>query len=98
LDEMPKIYTYEYMFILCHLLMCRCQVVVLYEATTDVNLETDHAIQEQICSKFCNCTIPTVVHRLDAVNNSDHIIFMYKGTTTEFGMPNELMEKNGLFA
>ncbi|KAJ2836009.1 Transporter of the ATP-binding cassette (ABC) [Coemansia sp. 'formosensis'] len=88
----------QQMFSLCRLLMRRRQVVVLDEATADVDLETDRSIQELIRNEFRDCTVLTIAHRLDTVKNSDRIIVMDKGEIAEIGTPKELMEKDGLFA
>ncbi|KAJ2045032.1 Multidrug resistance-associated protein 1 [Coemansia sp. RSA 922] len=88
----------QQLFSLCRLLMRRRQIIVLDEATADVDLETDRSIQELIRKEFCDCTVLTIAHRLDTVKNSDRIIVMDKGEIAEIGTPKELMEKDGLFA
>ncbi|KAJ2386324.1 hypothetical protein H4S02_003914, partial [Coemansia sp. RSA 2611] len=88
----------QQLFSLCRLLMRRRQIVVLDEATADVDLETDRSIQELIRKEFRDCTVLTIAHRLDTVKNSDRIIVMDKGEIAEIGTPEELMKKDGLFA
>ncbi|KAJ1658801.1 Transporter of the ATP-binding cassette (ABC) [Coemansia sp. RSA 25] len=78
--------------------MRKRQIVVLDEATADVDLETDRRIQELIRKEFSDCTVLTIAHRLDTVKNSDRIIVMDKGEIAEMGTPKELMERDGLFA
>ncbi|KAJ2626312.1 Transporter of the ATP-binding cassette (ABC) [Coemansia sp. RSA 1694] len=88
----------QQLFSLCRLLMRKRQIVVLDEATADVDLETDRRIQELIRKEFSDCTVLTIAHRLDTVKNSDRIIVMDKGEIAEMGTPKELMERDGLFA
>ncbi|KAJ2886473.1 ATP-binding cassette glutathione S-conjugate transporter ycf1 [Coemansia aciculifera] len=88
----------QQLFSLCRLLMRRRQIIVLDEATADVDMETDRSIQELIRKEFRDCTVLTIAHRLDTVKNSDRIIVMDKGEIAEIGTPKELMEKDGLFA
>ncbi|KAJ2490225.1 Multidrug resistance-associated protein 1 [Coemansia sp. RSA 2050] len=88
----------QQLFSLCRLLMRKRRIVVLDEATADVDLETDRNIQELIRKEFHDCTVLTIAHRLDTVKNSDRIIVMDKGEIAEIGTPEELMKKDGLFA
>ncbi|KAJ1669460.1 hypothetical protein GGF38_002241, partial [Coemansia sp. RSA 25] len=64
----------QQLFSLCRLLMRKSKVLVLDEATADVDLETDRKMQELIRSEFSNCTVLTIAHRLDTIMNSDRII------------------------
>ncbi|KAJ2909370.1 Multidrug resistance-associated protein 4 [Coemansia aciculifera] len=83
---------------LCRIIMRRQKVVVLDEATANVDLETDKAVQELIRKEFKDCTVLTIAHRLDTIMNSDRIIIMDKGTVAEVGTPQELLTKDGMFA
>ncbi|KAJ2066003.1 Multidrug resistance-associated protein 4, partial [Coemansia sp. S155-1] len=74
------------------------KIVVLDEATANVDLETDKSIQELISKEFRDCTVLTIAHRLETIMNSDRIIVMDKGTIAEIGTPQELLAKDGMFA
>ncbi|KAJ2865626.1 Multidrug resistance-associated protein 1 [Coemansia erecta] len=80
------------------LLMRNRKIVVLDEATANVDLETDQHMQELIRSEFKDCTVLTIAHRLETIMNSDRIIVMDNGSIAEIGSPSELLEKNGHFA
>ncbi|KAJ2623869.1 Transporter of the ATP-binding cassette (ABC), partial [Coemansia sp. RSA 1694] len=88
----------QQLFSLCRLLMRKSKVLVLDEATADVDLETDRKMQELIRSEFSNCTVLTIAHRLDTIMNSDRIIVMEKGEIAEIGPPQELIASGGMFA
>ncbi|KAJ2837436.1 hypothetical protein FBU31_001139, partial [Coemansia sp. 'formosensis'] len=88
----------QQLFSLCRLLMRKRKVLVLDEATADVDLETDRKIQELIRTEFSDCTVLTIAHRLDTIMNSDRIIVMEKGEIAEIGSPQELIAKGGMFA
>ncbi|KAJ2827570.1 Canalicular multispecific organic anion transporter 1 [Coemansia sp. 'formosensis'] len=75
--------------------MRKRKVLVLGEATADVDLETDRKMQELICNEFSDCTVLTIAHRLDTIMNSDRIIVMEKGEIAEIGPPQELIAKGG---
>ncbi|KAJ2499551.1 ATP-binding cassette glutathione S-conjugate transporter ycf1, partial [Coemansia sp. RSA 2049] len=67
------------LFSLCRLLMRKRKVIVLDEATADVDLETDKEMQKLFRSEFKDSTVLTIAHRLETIMNSDRIIVMDKG-------------------
>ncbi|KAJ2813475.1 Multidrug resistance-associated protein 1 [Coemansia furcata] len=88
----------QQLFGLCRVVMRKRKIVVLDEATANVDLETDKSVQELIRKEFSDCTVLTIAHRLDTIMNSDRIIVMDKGTIAEIGTPQELLAKDGMFA
>ncbi|KAJ2831924.1 Multidrug resistance-associated protein 1 [Coemansia furcata] len=83
---------------LCRVVMRKPKIIVLDEATANVDLETDKFVQELIRKEFSDCTVLTIAHRLDTIMNSDRIIVMDRGTIAEVGTPQELLAKDGMFA
>ncbi|KAJ2012712.1 ATP-binding cassette glutathione S-conjugate transporter ycf1, partial [Coemansia sp. S680] len=88
----------QQLFGLCRVIMRKQKIVVLDEATANVDLETDKSVQELIRKEFSDCTVLTIAHRLETIMNSDRIIVMDKGTIAEIGTPQELLAKDGTFA
>ncbi|KAJ1815267.1 hypothetical protein LPJ60_005773 [Coemansia sp. RSA 2675] len=88
----------QQLFGLCRVIMRKRKIVVLDEATANVDLETDRSVQELIRKEFGDCTVLTIAHRLETIMNSDRIIVMDKGTIAEIGTPQELLAKDGMFA
>ncbi|KAJ2520134.1 Multidrug resistance-associated protein 1 [Coemansia sp. RSA 1939] len=86
------------LFSLCRLLMRKRKVIVLDEATADVDLETDKEMQKLFRSEFKDSTVLTIAHRLETIMNSDRIIVMDKGRAVEFGPPKELIDQGGYFS
>ncbi|KAJ2865445.1 ABC transporter C member 13 [Coemansia aciculifera] len=88
----------QQLFGLCRVIMRKRKIVVLDEATANVDLKTDKSVQELIRKEFSDCTVLTIAHRLETIMNSDRIIVMDKGTIAEIGTPQELLAKDGMFA
>ncbi|KAJ2373454.1 hypothetical protein IW150_003616, partial [Coemansia sp. RSA 2607] len=59
------------LFSLCRVLMRKRKVLVLDEATANVDTETDQMMQEVMRTEFKDCTVLTVAHRLETIMNSD---------------------------
>ncbi|XP_011877748.1 PREDICTED: probable multidrug resistance-associated protein lethal(2)03659 isoform X2 [Vollenhovia emeryi] len=76
------------------------RLLVLDEATANIDSHTDALIQDTIRRNFKECTVVTVAHRLNTIIDSDRIIVMEDGTIVEFGCPYELLHEkpNGYFS
>lgn len=68
-------------------------ILILDEATANVDLRTDELIQKTIRTKFEKCTVLTIAHRLNTVMDSDRILVMDAGNVVEFDHPHLLMQK-----
>ncbi|KAJ2804773.1 Multidrug resistance-associated protein 1, partial [Coemansia helicoidea] len=88
----------QQLFSLCRVLMRMRRIIVLDEATADVDLETDRRMQQVFRDAFAGCTVLTIAHRLETIMASDRIVVMDKGRIAETGTPQELIDAGGLFA
>ncbi|KAJ8734792.1 hypothetical protein PYW08_014042 [Mythimna loreyi] len=71
----------------------RNKLLVLDEATANVDPNTDALIQKSIRTHFAECTVITVAHRLHTVADSDRVVVMEAGEIVECGHPHELLQK-----
>ncbi|KAG4078913.1 hypothetical protein HA402_007640 [Bradysia odoriphaga] len=72
------------------------KILFLDEATANVDTDTDKLIQETIRSRFADCTVITVAHRLNTVMDSDKVLVVDAGKVVEFDHPYTLSQmQNG---
>ncbi|XP_054270037.1 probable multidrug resistance-associated protein lethal(2)03659 [Macrosteles quadrilineatus] len=68
------------------------RILVMDEATANVDPQTDGLIQSTIRRKFAECTVLTIAHRLNTVMDSDKVLVMSAGTAVEFNHPHILLQ------
>ncbi|GME79760.1 unnamed protein product [Ambrosiozyma monospora] len=83
---------------LARALVRKTKILILDEATSSVDYETDSKIQRTIVEEFSNCTILCIAHRLKTIINYDRILVLDKGEIAEFDEPMLLFnKKDGIF-
>ncbi|MBK6505604.1 MAG: ABC transporter ATP-binding protein [Ignavibacteria bacterium] len=72
-------------------------ILILDEATSSVDTNTEILIQTAIKKLIEGRTSIVIAHRLSTIQNCDKIIVMHKGEIKEMGSHQELLEKEGLY-
>lgn len=72
-------------------------ILVMDEATSNIDTETETIIQEALEKLMKNRTTIAVAHRLSTIKKSDTVIVLHKGEIKEIGNHKELMAKKGFY-
>ena len=73
-------------------------IVILDEATSNIDSHTEKIIQKNIDTLFKDKTCLYIAHRLSTIKNVDKIIYLEKGKIIEEGSHDDLMKLNGRYA
>lgn len=74
------------------------RILVLDEATANVDPETDAFIQKTIREQFNNCTVLTIAHRLHTIMDSDRVLVLDASLVREYDAPHSLLIRGGYLA
>ena len=84
---------------LARALLQKSKIIILDEATANVDYKTDRLIQEVIRNRFKDSTVITIAHRLNTIMDYDKVLVMDRGRVVEFDKPDVLLRiKNGHFS
>ncbi|KAG0197026.1 hypothetical protein BGX28_009470, partial [Mortierella sp. GBA30] len=77
---------------LARALLRKTKILILDEATSSVDMETDELIQKTIRTEFKDRTILTIAHRIKTVMDSDRILVLEQGRVVEYDSPMVLLK------
>lgn len=75
---------------ICRAILRKNKVVIIDEATSNIDVKTEQVIQNLINNEFRNSTILTIAHRLNTIMHSDRILVLHKGEISHFCSPQDL--------
>ena len=87
----------QQLFCLARAMLRKSKILILDEATSSVDTETDKLMQQVIRDEFSQHTIITVAHRLDSILDSDMVAVLDHGRLAEFAPPGELLGRPSMF-
>ncbi|RLL83308.1 ABC transporter ATP-binding protein [Petrotoga sp. HKA.pet.4.5] len=73
------------------------KIIILDEATANVDVETEFLIQQALNKISERSTIISIAHRLSTVKSSNRIIVVHKGLVVEEGRHEELINNHGIY-
>ncbi|KAJ0162521.1 Canalicular multispecific organic anion transporter 2 [Colletotrichum tanaceti] len=76
----------------------QCKLLILDEAMSSVDSETEAVLQDVVDSEFRDCTVLAVMHRLKHVPRYDVVVLLGDGEVLETGEPSSLIAGDGRFA
>lgn len=78
---------------LCRALVKNSKIIILDEATSSVDVETDAKLQRTFQTEFASSTLLCIAHRLNTIAYYDHILVMEGGEIAEFDTVLNLYDK-----
>ncbi|KAJ3348660.1 hypothetical protein HDU83_001130 [Entophlyctis luteolus] len=84
---------------LARAMLRRPRILIMDEATANVDYATDAAIQQSLRADFSEATVLTIAHRLNTVIDYDRVMVLDKGEIAEFDAPRNLLaDETSLFS
>jgi ABC-type multidrug transport system fused ATPase/permease subunit len=84
---------------ICRAFLKHSKIILIDEATANIDVKNDTLIQKVIREKFRDSTVLTIAHRLSTLQHSNKIMVMEAGELIEFGSPDELeSNKQGMYS
>ncbi|EFE37769.1 ABC bile acid transporter, putative [Trichophyton verrucosum HKI 0517] len=79
------------LFCLARAVVKQGNILIMDEATSSVDAETDKVMEDVIREKFKGMTVIAIAHKLDTVLDYDRVVLLDKGEIIETGNPRELL-------
>jgi ABC-type multidrug transport system fused ATPase/permease subunit len=74
------------------------RILILDEATSSVDPETEYRVKEALRSLLSGRTSIVIAHRLSTIRSADRIIVLHKGSIKEEGTHEELIGRRGIYS
>ena len=73
------------------------KIILIDEATANVDMRTDALVQQAIRSQFSDCSVLTIAHRIETIIDSDRIVVLAKGRIIEMDVPFLMLENESSY-
>ncbi|KAL2832126.1 P-loop containing nucleoside triphosphate hydrolase protein [Aspergillus cavernicola] len=91
IDDLHLSHGQKQLFCLARAILRPGNILILDEATSNVDTKTDEIMQRIIREKFGSHTVLTVAHKLDSILDYDKVIVLEEGRIIEVGVPYDLL-------
>ena len=79
---------------ICRAILRKNKIIILDEATSNIDIITEQKIQALIEKNFSDCTMITIAHRLQTIIKSDRVLVLGDGKVMEYAEPQELLQNS----
>ena len=77
---------------ICRAILRKNKIVILDEATANIDVVTEQKIQKLIKEEFTESSVITIAHRLNTIIKSDKVLVLSHGELVEYDSPKSLMQ------
>lgn len=75
---------------ICRAVLRKNKIVILDEATANIDIATEEKIQKLMKKAFAKSTVFTIAHRINTIINSDRVMVLDEGKCIEYDNPQKL--------
>lgn len=73
--------------------IAKCRILVLDEATANMDVQTEKMLNSVVEEIFADCTILAIAHRIHSILHFDKVLVLDRGNVAEFDNPKALLNK-----
>ncbi|VUC31530.1 unnamed protein product [Clonostachys rosea] len=96
-DDCPLSRGQQQLICLSRALLGKSKILILDEATANLDQETEAKMMEVIKKNFSQCTVIMVAHHLHTIRDFDKIMVLDRGSLVEYGRPDDLLSRPSRF-